>query len=754
MNYNRYSIVDNDFCEEKRYSKDALFTVGNGYYGIRGFYEEENKGIGAIGGIYMAGIFGKGSYDAWVGKSRELCNVANVLKCDIKINKEILDISNEAVSDFKQELNMKSAVYKRSYVYTASNGKRIRIYFERFASLKDRHLIGQKITVKALDNIDLELSLLLCSNVTNLNKESLEPLPIQPGRNHIIRREIKENYIKTTLDDVDNTTLYFAQKVNSSVKGKNTSDEFSTGVKYHINMQKDEIYTFEKIVSSYTSKDENIDCEYAIAKYLKSDISYEEEKNFHIEEWAKKWEDCDIEITGNTNDQSAIRYNIFELICACPEHTDKLSIGARGLTGEMYEGCVFWDTEIFKLPFFTFTNPEAAKKLLKFRYHTLENAKKHAKANWLEGAMYPWQVSEKGIEQTPYNTGAFYAIHIVSDIAYAIKQYLEITGDIDFIANYAGEILIETARFWASRCDFNKSENYYEIKAVRGPNEYDVYVNNNTYTNLMAKQNLLIAIKAVRILGKNDKDTLLKLSINSDEIVKWQELADKICVPFNGELDLYLEDDKYFERRPLDLRKAKPTGKRIIDSTLPYEALPLYQVTKQADTVLLMNLLPHRFTKIQKETAYNYYEPKTAHDSSLSYAPYGVMAANIGFDSQAYEYFKKSAYLDINNLQLNTVSGLHFANFGGNWKIIFFGFGGISQNNKTLFISPNLPEAWDSMKLNLIFQNVPLKVEITKSEVIVSLKNEYSKSIKLDILDNRFILHKGNPIIHLRLENK
>jgi trehalose/maltose hydrolase-like predicted phosphorylase len=472
------------------------------------------------------------------------------------------------------------------------------------------------------------------------------------------------------------------------------------------------------MIITVTSLDEHLDAEQAIKKFLSNPVCYEQEFTRHCFSLTDKWRISDIEIDTETDDLTIVRYNIYQLLCVCPEHTDRFGIGARGLTGEMYEGCVFWDNEIFVLPFFLYTNPSAARKQLMFRYHTLDAARRHAKKNWFEGAMYPWQVDRKGIEQTPVNCGAYYAIHIIGDIAFSIYRYWELTGDDNFMMSYGAEILYETARFWISRCDFNSFDGKYHIFAVRGPNEYDVYVNDNAFTNMMAAYNL----KSVKNVFQKLKDShpvkfenlFKRLGASQDEISQFWKVADKLYIPYNAKMDLYLEDDTYLIRRSLDLKRAKPTKKRIIDSTLPYEALPLYQVTKQSDTVLLCCLFPHLFTQQQRENIYSFYEPRTAHDSSLSYSPHGILAANIGLHKEAYSYFIKSAYLDVNDLQLNTISGLHFANFGGTWQMVFHGFAGISTDNGRLCIKPNLPAQWNRLTLHCCFLGHIVKIDIDK----------------------------------------
>ena len=748
MRYTDWTISTEGFEPEKRQSRDALFTVGNGYMGIRGFFEEDAGAKIGNGGMYVSGIFGAGSYDAWEGRSRESFNIPHVFRLNVYINGNKLDGTTD-VTDCIQTLNIKEAVYTRQYNYQEIAN----IKTERFADRVCINRAAQRVNITAVEKpLDVVIEAVIDSDVCNLNLESCEPLPIQPGRNHIINRDIRDDVLKIYLDDDAKTSMSFCQKTYAFVEGKailgeNFKTDYAYGTRYSCVLNVGENLNIEKLIYLFTSKDWDKG-ESGLSYFQQSNDSYESVLEKHIAEWEKRWQDADIEIDTDTNDKTAVRYDIFELMCACPEHTDRLSIGARGLTGEMYEGCVFWDNEIFQLPFFIYTNPSAARKLLLFRYHTLEAAKRHAKNNWFDGAMYPWQVSETGIEQTPYNVGAFYAIHIVADITYAVSQYCRITGDDSILFDGALEIVVETARFWASRADYSERDGHYHIRAVRGPNEYDIFVNDNAYTNVMASENIKFALYAIDRIkqnyGNQSEKLLKKASVTKEECQKWQEIAKRIIICREG--DLVLEDAGYLERRPLDLKRAKPTDKRIIDSTMPYEALSLYQITKQSDTVTLMCLQPDLFSDIEKKKAYDFYEPRTAHDSSLSYAPYGLMAAKLGKKETAYDYFNRCAYLDIKDLKLNSVSGLHFANFGGTWQVIVFGFMGIEYIDGMLHISPNLPSKWQGIKTSLIYRGIKLNFAINNSCVTVSSDNIVSE-VELCICGKNYILSKQNKII-------
>lgn len=701
MEFNAWSICSREYDPQRRASRDALFTTGNGYFGIRGFFEEERQGIVGLGGIYMAGVFGKGAQNVCTGQSRELCNLPQMLRLDLTVNGLQVHSQNNS---FSQTLDLSNGVYTRRYQFVQEQQPLLELCFERFADLHNLERVWQRVTVKAKNAAELQVHAGIDSAVTNLNLESCEPWPVQPGRNHITAREITANTVAVTLDDAAATRLILRQNMRMKLNGEELSitacqTETEAGSMARVCLQPGDVLVLEKVVAVQRSEEE----QYPLPAC--ADYGFALER--HTVAWEKRWQTCKIELDGPVRDLCALRYNLFQLMAACPLHTDTVSIGARGLSGEMYEGCVFWDNEIFQLPFFCWSDPASARRLLQFRIRTLPAARQRAKELWFDGALYPWQVSEKGEEQTIQNGGAYYAIHITADIVFAMLQYMQITGDNSLLRDGGAELILETARFWVSRIDTDVDGTAH-IRCVRGPNEYDVYVDDNAYTNTMARENLLAAEFAAdwmqRHVPEQWKKLREQLRFSDDELAAMQRAAHGLQIPTAEDGMLVLEDAHYSMRRPLDMRRAKPTGKRIIDSTLPYEALPLYQVTKQADVILLMALMPHRFTADQKRRAYEYYEPRTAHDSSLSYAPHSWLCAQLGDTIPAYAYFEKSALLDVEDRQMNTVSGIHFANFGGTWQAVFSGFFGITQDAEVLHIRPHLPQQWNGFSVHCCYQ--------------------------------------------------
>ena len=714
----------------KRLGRDAVFTLGNGYLGCRGFFDEEQEGaVETLGGIYMGGVFGAGALKAWEGMHRELVNTPNFLWTSIKVDGEQLLQRPGKVSSFKRVLDMRRGVLTRSFVWKGAKGAKVKVSFERFMSVADIHHAGQRITLKAVEGpVSLSVTAGIDAGVTQHNMVTTLPLPIQPGRRQLevlaVGEDTLEARVFTRPDGVtidEGQLLTFRAEGSSGEKVKPDSTKTRLGASFSARLDKGGVVTMTKVVTFFTSRDG--DAKALLADAMSAAPSYDDLLARHEAAWAEKWDSADIEIEGCDEDQRALRYNLFQLMQAAPRHDSRLSLGARGLSGEMHEGSVFWDNEIFKLPFFTFTDPEATKSMLIYRYRTLEAAKKHAKDLWFDGAMYAWKAGVDGLEETEVGVGAYYAIHIVADIAYALRQYWAMTGDDAFLFDYGVEILLETARFWKSRMQFDKKARRYEIRAVRGPNEYDTIVHNNAYTNVFAEQNLRSALEAIAKMRKEAPEAWRKLAgkcaFTPEEEKSWKAVLGRMYIP-RAKDGLVLEDDAYLLRAPFDFKRGKVDGRRVVDWALPLEAMPFYQITKQSDVVTLMNLFFDRFTEAEARKAYAFYEPRTVHDSSLSFAPHAVMAARLGMTDEAYRYFRECAYLDIADTQLNSISGVHFANLGGTWQAVVFGFGGVRASlDGAIEVKPHLPAAWKSLSFKLHYCGDVLRIVVKGGKATV-----------------------------------
>jgi trehalose/maltose hydrolase-like predicted phosphorylase len=467
-------------------------------------------------------------------------------------------------------------------------------------------------------------------------------------------------------------------------------------------------YVFDKFTAVFSSRDnaqEPLQEAREAAVKARSE-GFDRLHKRNCDSWRSRWEVSDITIEGDDLSQQGIRYNIFQLIQACDHDNQFVSIGARGLTHSRYKGCYFWDADIFMLPFFLYTNPKAAESLVKYRYNTLEGARENARAQNLEGARYAWMCTSDGLEQCGTWDIGLSEVHVTADVAYAVNKYAEAAGGEDFMADFGAEILIETARYWKSRFTYDEESDSYNLLFVKGPNEYGGVTSNNTYTVFMAINNFKAAEHAVKLLESKypHKLSLLKdkLCFNDKEIEAWKDISGKVNINYDAARKLYIEDDTFLKLEPCDIRNLKE-GNRASYHKVCFDRLQRYRVLKQADVLLLMQLLPRLFSEEEKKAAWEMYEPITLHDSSLSYGTHASLAANLGLVDKAYDYFVKCVRYNLDDIMGNTGrEGLHMASMGSAWYAVVMGFGGVTMEDGEIRIHPSPPRMEGSWLLTVL----------------------------------------------------
>ena len=439
----------------------------------------------------------------------------------------------------------------------------------------------------------------------------------------------------------------------------------------------------------------------------------------HVRAWQAEWERCDILIEGDPEAQLAVRFNLFQLLTAAPRCDDRVSIGAKTLSGYGYRGHAFWDTEIFMLPFFTYTRPEIARDLLSYRWHNLPGARQKARENGYRGAQYPWESAGTGEEVTPtwvqnpndrtklirIWTGDI-EIHITADIVFAIWQYWQSTGDDDFLLERGAEVILEAARFWASRVEWKAATDRFEISDILGPDEYHDHVNNNGYTNVMVRWNLQTALELVHLLQEHHPARWKKLhgslGLRERELANWQHIIDRIYVPYNPQTKLMEQFDGYFQRDDIDLAGMEDRTESV-QAILGIEGVNETKVLKQPDVLMLMYLLPNLFDAETVSINYEYYTPRTYHTlgSSLGPSIQAIMACKVN-DPAAYEHFMRAARADLFDVRGNAGDGIHGASAGGLWQAVVFGFAGLHLFADRWEVQPRLPAHWKHLSFHFI----------------------------------------------------
>ena len=489
-------------------------------------------------------------------------------------------------------------------------------------------------------------------------------------------------------------------------------------ISYDVAVRQDQPCVLEKIVQIESADTRSACNDPAVTVAAGRD--YEDVARSNAARWGALWDACDIQIEGDVKAQQGVRFCMYQLLQAYRAGLDS-SVSAKGLTGEGYGLLCFWDAEIYIMPFYLYTQPELARGILMFRYRILDQARQRAKTMGYKGAMFPWMTIEG--EDNPAAWECVLGEQFINAvIPYAVGHYVDVTEDVDWLAEYGAEIVLESARFWASRVFFNSDKNQYVISQVTGPDEYTEMVNNNCFTNMMAAWVLRYACKICEMLKRDDPVGLDKLAEKidycEDESEQWQDIADRMYVPFDPSLDIHPQDDSFLGLDDLDLN-AVPLGQFPLESHLPWPTVLRYKALKQPDVVLASFLLSDQFTLKQKKADYEFYEPITTHDSSLSPSIHSIIASELDKGQDAYDYFLYSTRLDID--YGGSADGIHLANAGGAWMAMVNGFAGMRLINGKLCFDPKLPSCWKGYSFSIKFRGRQLGVSVCQEGACFTL---------------------------------
>ncbi|MBB6453232.1 putative glycosyl hydrolase [Salirhabdus euzebyi] len=756
-------VAEVSFSPDMLGKGEAIMYLGNGYMGLRSATEEAY--LKETRNLFVSGTFNKAEQN----EVTELPNLADVTKLDIRIDGERFSLEFGETKDYVRQLNVKTAELTRSFHWTSPKGKELEFLFKRFVSLDNLHVIAMKMEVESLtESVEISFDSGINAQVTNSGSQHF----LEGERRVYDRRFVQ--LVQTTnesgIDVVHNTAhKVFVNGHQVNTEPKMDMSRRKVWLTYDLTLGQGEKLEVEKLTTVYTNRDKEFDKptyelsqlrEHGIAD-LKEAVArgYDNLFEAHRTAWQNKvWNVYNFEVDSEDSfDQLALRFALYHLTIMTPAHDERMGIGAKALSGEGYKGHSFWDTEIFILPFFTYSNPHIAKSLLTYRYHGLAGARRKALENGYEGAMYPWEAAwptdgevtpawgDVDIvtgEQTKIWSGLIEQ-HITSDISFAVYQYYRVTGDEEFMTNHGYEMIFDTAKFWASRLEWNDKKEEYHINNVIGPDEYKEHVDNNAYTNYMAYFNLKLASRFFEKLKKENPKRFTELD-NQLSLTKaypiWEKKAEKLYLPKPQEADLVIpQDDTYLRLKEIDLTKYKnQEGVRGIYKDYNPEQINKIQVTKQADVLVLLYLLEqtflnedYRFSYEVKKANFNFYEPKTLHDSSLSLATHAILANDIGKQELAYSLFKEACEIDLGPYMHTSDEGVHAASIGGIWSAAVFGFAGIRIKGNQLSIHPKLPKHWNRMNFTIKWKEQPLTITISQSAL--SIKAESKGSIVCEI---------------------
>jgi kojibiose phosphorylase len=709
-----------------------IFQIANGYMGYRGTLDE--FGPSELVGITLAGIFDRVG-DAW----REPVNAPNPGYTQVTVDGEPISALHTTIEEHKQTIHLRNAIFERTTTFR-SRENIVTITSTRFLSAAKANVGVIRYSVKCDRAARVEIRTGIDRNIWDLNGPHLVQLCGERKGNAVLVHGITSE-AGTAVAVAEAVECNFGSEVSA------TGEDINLQV-IELSAEAGITYTFFKYFAVYTGND-HIDgsvegAALSVATSAKA-AGYESCLAEHNAEWARKWLQSDVEIEGDDEAQRALRYSIFQLLMVAPTKGSANSIPARALSGQVYKGAIFWDTEMFMFPFFLFTYPEKTVELLRYRIKTLDGARRKAKSEGAgyRGAFYAWESQETGDDACTYfNIGdpltkrdlrTYFRdkqVHISGDIAIAMWEYFKITGDDSLLLEGGAEVILECARFYESYAYFKKDKNRYEILDVVGPDEYHERVNNNAYTSMVAKVTFEIANALVVHLKSRHPVALAtlceKLNI-VDELQFFSEMAELLYVPQPDESTRVIEQfDGYFNLRNVAIEELKAQRLHPDEYLGAGQGLAVpTKVIKQADVVLMLNVFRDRYSREIKKANWEYYEPLTEHGSSLSACAYAMVAAECGNLQFAYDYFLKTAKIDIEGkykVYVGTVfmGGSHPAANGGAWMTAVFGFGGVTADEKQLAINPRLYCKWKSLKFRMVYRGDAFSVRITQTSVEIS----------------------------------
>ncbi|MCL4136955.1 UNVERIFIED_CONTAM: hypothetical protein GTU68_002222 [Idotea baltica] len=724
---NAWSIIEEGFDIEKVKSSESLFSIGNGAMGQRANFEEAYSGK-TFQGSYIAGVYypdktrvgwWKNGYPEYFAK---VLNAPNWIGINVAINGEQLDLSTcKKVENFKRELNMKEGWLSRNFKATLKSGIEIQVDVKRFLSLDLDEVGAISYSVTPLNHkVNILFEPYLDSGITNEDSNwddkfwNTTNISTNGEQGFIEAHTMKTNFHTCTFME----SHLFLNNKSLNLKKVVRKKPHLVAFMYEQDVEKNETLTINKF-GGYTV-DSNHSKETLVSSAKKVLVKVEELgfNNLLVkqrESWAKIWEMADITIDGDVKAQQGIRFNIFQLNQTYLGKDSRLNIGPKGFTGEKYGGSTYWDTEAYCIPFYMATkDQQVARNLLKYRYNHLDKAIENAeKLGFRSGAaLYP-MVTMNGEECHNEWEITFEEIHRNGAIAFAIFNYYRYTGDYSYIPEKGLEVLIGIARFWHQRANFSTAKNKYVILGVTGPNEYENNVNNNFYTNYTAQW-------CTKEYSSDYNRISDKTNISKSELEEWKKVADNMFFPYSEELSVYLQQDGFLDKELISVANLDKS-QRPINQKWSWDRILRSPYIKQADVLQGMYFFEDQFTTKELERHFDFYEPFTVHESSLSPCVHSIQAAKLNRMEQAYQFYLRTSRLDLDDYNHEVEEGLHITSMAGTWMSIVEGFGGMRIKENTLSFEPKIPEQWKFYSFKVNFRNHIIRVNVSHTETTFEL---------------------------------
>lgn len=755
-----WRIVEKQFYEPFLEAAETVFSVSNGYIGIRGVPDGGRP-------AYHNGTFVNGFYESWpivhaeeaygfARTGQTIVNVPDTKVIKLYVDDEPFYLPTADLLNYERTLNMKEGSLDFEALWETPAGKKVQIKSKRIVSLTDKHMAAISFEVTMLNaSAPIALSSQI---VTNRSEEtgggdprrargfSESVLELHDGKtegNRIVygfMTKASKMRLACGIDHVLETSCNYESQVV-------TRGDFAKIV-FTVNAEPGKPVHLTKYITYTTSRSvaPHELCARArrtLDRALK--YGFEKIRTDQVAFMKEFWDGADILFRGNPSVQQALRWNLFQILQATGR-AEGVGVPAKGLTGQGYEGHYFWDTEIYVMPFLIYTSPRRARNLLRFRYSMLDKARQRARELDQQGALFPWRTIN-GDECSAYYAAGTAQYHINADIMYAVKKYVDVTGDKEFLFDYGVEMLVETARMWFDLGFFSdRQDGKFCIHGVTGPDEYTTVVNNNTFTNLMARDNMWYAASAVEQIKEEAPEKfealVYKTKLNLSEVTDWRKAADTMFIPFDQRLGIHPQDDDFLDKETWNFER---TPKEKYPLLLHYHPLTIYrqQVIKQADVVLAMFLLGDEFSHEQKKRNFDYYDPLTTGDSSLSVSIQSIVAMECGYMEKAREYLVYGAWMDLADVHGNVRDGCHIASMGGTWMAVVYGLAGMRDHDGDISFDPRLPKSNAGVRFSLIVRGQTLEVDIDNEKGFITYSLIEGAELSFRHRDEEVVLKKG-----------
>ena len=732
-----FKLVEEELHREDMRLAESMTSIGNGHMGMRGNFEERYSGD-SHRGTYLAGVWfpdktrvgwWKNGYPLYFGK---VINAMNVISLRVRVDKVDIDLAKDECVSYRRTLDMYTGVLTREFAIRREKGT-VRVFFERFVSVVRPEILAIRCRVTADYDCRVALIPAIDAHVHNEDSNYDETFWLFEGETDesgvmSVRTRTKENPFGTP-----RFAVCGAMAVAATHKPRKERMEASEGFvsrKLMFDCTAGQEVGIDKIVAVTTSRDHDeaslVDAARGAAIEALS-AGYDALREEHAAQWARRWEKADVRIDGDVAAQQGIRFNIFQLFSTYYGEDARLNIGPKGFTGEKYGGATYWDTEAYCLPMYTaIAGEEVAKNLLKYRYLQLDGAYHNARQQGLPGALYP-MVTFTGVECHNEWEITFEEIHRNSAIAYAIFAYTQYTGDRTYLDEYGIDVLVGIARFWAGRVHFSRAKDCYMIHGVTGPNEYENNVNNNWYTNRMAAWVLAYTAEQLALVPR---EKARDLGADAEEIRRFREISEKMYLPYDPERDVFVQHDTFLDK---DLMPASSLADedRPLNQKWSWDRILRSCFIKQADVLQGLYFLEHLYDRETVRRNFEFYEPMTVHESSLSPCVHSILAASIGNLEKAQELYRRTARLDLDNINNDTGDGLHITSMAGSWLSIVQGFAGMRTLAGELSFAPQLPQGWDGYAFKIVYRGRLIEVSVDRNGARLALLSGEPIEVKL-----------------------